>query len=558
MAGRADDALIAALLAAVLVGAAQLLGWRGVDVAAQVYRVDAFRHSGFTLWDFQWYGGHWTLNYSVIYPPLAAGLSVPGLTVLSAGLAALAFDRLVRPHFPAGGRAASLVFAAGTLVPAAIGQLPFLAGAALGLTALWVASRRAYAPAALLAGAAALTSPLAGAFVALAAAAWAIRDWRDTDLEGFPVGAASLGTAAAGPVIALAVLFPGQGSMPYPFVDYLWELTIAVALWALAGRGEPAIRAGCVLFAALATFSVAVPTPLGGNVGRLEDIVALPLCVGAIWARRRVLLAAAAVVPLVLSQWGPAWSAVAGASSQASTGRAFFAPLDGELARLAGSGPAGRVEVVPTEYHWEAAYVAPVMPLARGWERQLDVADNPLFYETDALTATAYRAWLLDNGVRFVALPAAPLDMAGRAEALLVSSGTVPGLVPVWHSRSWRLFSVDGSTGIVSSPARLVSVGDGKLVVRTGAPGAVLIRVRFSPDWTIDGAGCLTRTDQSWIMVTVPRAEQFSLELSLFGSGSSSCSQRLEASAPRAPVTARTASAGPSTHMLKRTNGALR
>ncbi len=101
--------------------------------------------------------------------------------------------------------------------------------------------------------------------------------------------------------------------------------------------------------------------------------------------------------------------------------------------------------MVPTEYHWEAAYVAPVMPLARGWERQLDVADNPIFYRSGALAAGTYRAWLLDDGVTFVALPDAPLDSAGQAEGRLVSSGQVPGLDLIWRSAHWRLYSVAGS-----------------------------------------------------------------------------------------------------------------
>lgn len=59
--------MYAALLAAVLAGACQLFGWAGVDMAAQVHRVNVFRTSGLSLWDFQWYGGHWTLDYSVAY-----------------------------------------------------------------------------------------------------------------------------------------------------------------------------------------------------------------------------------------------------------------------------------------------------------------------------------------------------------------------------------------------------------------------------------------------------------------------------------------------------------
>ena len=40
-----------------------------------------------------------------------------------------------------------------------------------------------------------------------------------------------------------------------------------------------------------------------------------------------------------------------------------------------------RVEIPFTANHWEARWVAPAVPLARGWERQLDGKRNPLFYD---------------------------------------------------------------------------------------------------------------------------------------------------------------------------------
>jgi hypothetical protein len=182
------------------------------------------------------------------------------------------------------------------------------------------------------------------------------------------------------------------------------------------------------------------------------------------------------------------------------------------------------VEVVPTEFHWEAAYVAPVMPMARGWERQLDVANNPLFYQAGQLTAQSYRTWLDNNGVAWVALSDAPLDGAGVAESKLVLSGTVPGLDEVWHSAHWKLYSVAGGNAIVQGPAWLVSeTGDGLVLQSTGA-GDVLIRVHYSPDWTLaSGEGCLAEAAGSWIGVSVPGPEQFSLGLSLFGADSEDC-----------------------------------
>ena len=504
--------MIAGLVAAVVVGLAELTGRRGVDLAATVYRVEQFRQHGFALWDFAWYGGHWTLGYSVVYPPLAAAAGVGGLAVLSAVGAAVAFDRLVRPRLGPGGWPASIVFALGTVVAASIGQMPFLTGEAFGMAALWAIDRRRWWAAVGLALLSTLSSPLSGAFVALAAAAWALHDrsaWRQRLV---PAGAVV--AVALIPTGLTAVLFPGQGNMPYPFMDYVWEVVVALAIAALAWRSLPAVRTGALFVVASATFAEAVPSALGGNVGRIEDVAALPLAVGLAWTGIRLLLPVL-VVPLALSQWGPAWGALTSIPGAPSASRAFFAPLDRVLARDGATGPPGRVEVVPTAYHWEAAYVAPTMPLARGWERQLDEADNPLFYG-GRLTPSTYRDWLLDNGVRFVALPAAPLDMAGTAEGALISSGRVPGLRPVWISPDWRLYAVAGSPGITSGPGRLVSTGDGRVVVDATGPGRVTLRIRYSRQWALTGgSGCVTRADGSWMSLQVPRAEQLTLSLSI-------------------------------------------
>jgi hypothetical protein len=230
-----------------------------------------------------------------------------------------------------------------------------------------------------------------------------------------------------------------------------------------------------------------------------------------------------AAVPLTLSQWAPAWGALTTIPAAPSASRAYFTPLDRVLAERAARGPAGRVEVVPTAYHWESAYVAPTMPLARGWERQLDEADNPLFYG-GRLDPATYRAWLLDNGVRFVALPSAPLDMAGHTEAALVESGRVPGLHLVWSSADWRLYAVAGSPGITSGPARLVGASGGRVVLQARAPGRVVLRVRYTPDWTISaGAACVGPGPGRWLAVQVRRPGPVVLTLSVLGRAGPAC-----------------------------------
>src|SRR5436309_2209370 len=108
--GRFVPSLIAAALALVAVA----MGWRGMDLPAQIYRVGLFHRSGLVLWDSQWYGGHWTLNYSVIFPPVAGVLGMQVTEVLTAAGAAWAFDRLVVGHFGRSARVGSVLFAAGT------------------------------------------------------------------------------------------------------------------------------------------------------------------------------------------------------------------------------------------------------------------------------------------------------------------------------------------------------------------------------------------------------------------------------------------------------------
>ena len=62
-----------------------------------------------------------------------------------------------------------------------------------------------------------------------------------------------------------------------------------------------------------------------------------------------------------------------------STSADYYEPLLGFLDDVGAED--GRIEVVPTARHWEAAYVAATFPIARGWERQLDIRFNALFYD---------------------------------------------------------------------------------------------------------------------------------------------------------------------------------
>jgi hypothetical protein len=447
----------------------------------------------------------------VLFPAVGAGLGITATEVVSAAVSAWAFDCLVVPRYGRAARLGSLAFAVGTVVQVAIGRAPFLLGQALGLAALVALQRRGRswgALAATLALACTLASPLAGLFVALVAFAWLV-----AELPAWRWSLAATAVAAAGPIAVLELLFPGQGRMPFAVLDLFGTLVPLAAIALLLDRRDRVLRLGVVLYGALTIASYLIPTALGVNVTRLATSVGLGfvICLPTRSRRARLLLVAALVV-LFLGQWMPARGPLLGWRNPATTA-AYFRPLLGYL--VSHDHPLARVEVVPLSTHWESDYVALRLPLARGWERQLDTADNPIFYRPRPLTASSYRAWLERNGVRYVALADAPLDYSGVAEARLVRHG-VGGLRLVWTSSDWRVYELTGAGGIVSGPGVLVSERGATLVVDATRRGKLLVRVRYTPDWHVQsGRASLRESAGGWLALSARRAGRIILEVGL-------------------------------------------
>src|SRR3984957_4537750 len=136
----ARSRLTAPLLAAGLALVAVLTGARGAALAAAPYRVELFARSGLTLWDSQWYGGHWTFDYSVLFAPIGWLAGIPLMEIVCVAVAAWAFDRLGVAVFGSAGRPAAVAFAIVAVVQVATGQKPYLLGETLALVAL-VAAR---------------------------------------------------------------------------------------------------------------------------------------------------------------------------------------------------------------------------------------------------------------------------------------------------------------------------------------------------------------------------------------------------------------------------------
>jgi hypothetical protein len=169
--------------------------------------------------------------------------------------------------------------------------------------------------------------------------------------------------------------------------------------------------------------------------------------------------------------------------------------------------PLGRVEVPATRNHWEAAYVAPRFPLARGWERQLDVRYDSLFYGPH-LTAASYYAWLRRSSVRYVAVPDAPLDPSAKPEVALIDQHP-RYLRPVFRSAHWRVFAVERPLPLAAGAGRVVALTPSSFVLAATRAGNVTVRVHYTPLWhLVAGTGCISATSGGWTRVLVPHPER--------------------------------------------------
>lgn len=284
-----------------------------------------------------------------------------------------------------------------------------------------------------------------------------------------PRSCLALALAALAPVVVLSLAYPNGGYEPFaagafwPALGGVVLIALLLPRGSLSERGLRTVHAGAALYALALVAAYAIHTPMGGNAARLGALLAAPLLAGVLWpGHRRALLLLA--VPLLYWQLVTPIRDYAALAGDPSTSAAYYAPLLSELRQLEGDeavrggrrrfeqgahdrvaqGGGAIVEVPLTKAHWEAAYLAghDGVRLARGWERQLDTWYAALFYRP-SLPPAAYRAWLRENRVTYVALPDAPLDRAGRLEGALVARG-LPYLRELWRSRHWRLYRFMG------------------------------------------------------------------------------------------------------------------
>ncbi|WP_433893386.1 hypothetical protein [Streptomyces sp. CA-111067] len=467
----------------------------GGDLAAQDAWAEFVGHHPGSAYNLSWYGGLHTAGYSLVSPYLMAWFGVRTVSVLSglAGswLAAALFVRsgMHRPLWPA-------LFASLALwCNVASGRTTFALGVALGLGAVLVVTGPNRRPllAVTLSALATAGSPVAGLFLGVAGAglmlARHVRDGVALALPPFLV------------VAATVVFFPSSGQQPMSF-GRIWPPVMCCAAVVLcAPLAWRTLRFGAVVYAVGVVLTFLVPSPIGTNVERLAELVGPAVLVACLLAPGRYRLQRLALVAaLAVSVNWLAQKTVddLNVSTDVPSWAAHSQGVVTEL-RVLGADKA-RVEVVPVRDHREATLLAPYVNMARGWNRQIDMKRGRLFYD-GTFSAASYRAWLDSRAVGFVVLSSGKPDDHAGEEAALVNHPP-SWLTPVWRDANWRIYRVHDPQPLVSGDGTVISSDSASLVVRVSGPGAVIVRIAYSP-WLHATGACL-RPAGDWAQLIVP------------------------------------------------------
>jgi hypothetical protein len=507
------EALRAMALAAVPAALLILLTPTGGDAAAHLYRTLLVRE-GVYVWDNLWFAGQYPLaSYSLLYYLPAALVGNVPLVFCSVLISAALFASIsIREWGDAAlwpARAFSLL-AAGPLFTGTYSY-------ALGLAAMLAALRALQARRAWLGVAfAALTlgfSPLAFIFLCLVLLAVLIARRRvNVSLLAVGGGLAVLVAAQA----ASFWLFPSEGEYPFRVIELVSVLGVSAlgAFLALRARGGNILAALFSLwgFASLVVF--VVPEPIGENFTRLRAFVFPVMLLTALLARFQPRVLAVAALTAALAYNVVPYAKAFPERTSRPAGEAFWAPALNFL--HAHSTPDFRVEVVPTYDHWEAYWLPRAgFALARGWYRQLDIAQNPVLYKKP-LSASAYRSWLRRMGVKYVLLPETRLGKKGADwEAQLLGSRRL-GLTEVFRSVDWRIFKVPNPMKILTGPAAasLETFAHKRIAGEAAARGTYRLRVRHMPHWEVRrGRVCVAQAADGMTLLHVYKPGPFTLAL---------------------------------------------
>jgi hypothetical protein len=483
------------------------------DLAAQVFRTELFESAGLAIWNGSWYGGHYTLTYSLLFPPLASLLGPQVVGLLAVVASSYLFDRLVRDRWGVEARWATLWFGAGVVTLLADGQLTFALGVAFGLATLRCLQTGRTSLALLAAAACPLASPVAGAFLAGVLVVGAIEPGRRASRLALGAGAISLTL-----VLAPNIAFPEAGHFPFVFSSY-----VAIPLWCAGAliltqgvrHEERQLRRVLIAYALGSTLIWLVPNAMGGNAVRLGALFGGPVLAAVLLSRRPrptvptwffAPLLVLAILGSLYWQLTASVTQIARSVGDPSTSAAYFHPAAHWLRTQGADG--ARIEVPPTANHWESAFLASKFDMARGWLRQLDTTREDLFYDEKKLNEASYGNWLRTNAISYVALPDAPLDYSSVAERRLILSD--PSYLTLrFRSEHWRIYEVRDPKPLVApldgAAAETLWFGRQGFALDVKRPGEFFVRVNFTPYWSIArGYGCIIRRGD-W---TVARANR--------------------------------------------------
>jgi hypothetical protein len=483
---RRSPGTVAAGSIALLFGAAYLLAApMGRDLSSQLAHARLAQLHWPELLNLHWYSGFNPLGYSVLSPPVTALLGVRFSTAFAYVASVVLFAALLQRTGVARAVAGALTGAmclTGNLV---VTRTTFALALAVALGALLALVSGRIRISSILSVLAALTSPVAGLFLGVAGGA--------LFLSGQRRKVVVLGLSGMVPTVAIGLAFGNGGYQTFGTRQALLGFLGCLAVAGLCWR-RPVIRWGGLLSAGLVAAAYAIETPVGTTATRLPELFAAPILVAVSAVPLTVIIAAAASVALVLP-----YSSITEVEERGDPALSaeFYAPL---LEQLDSRGATGPIEVVPTQRRGEAAIVAPVVPIARGWSRPLDTGRHPIFYD-GSLNADSYRQWLDDNAISHVALSNGPYDWAAPDEAALVRGG-LPYLQELWSNPTWTLYAVKNPRPVISPPGRVIGRDGASLTVSLPEAGEYVVRVHWSR-FLSTSTGCVQPAEGGWTTLVV-------------------------------------------------------
>ncbi|MET7287907.1 MFS transporter [Streptomyces sp. NPDC005573] len=456
----------------------------GGDLAAQDAWAEFVGRHPDSAYNLAWYGGMHPVSYSVVSPYLMSVLGVRTTMMIagtiSAGLLTLIMlrSRVVRNPL-----CASLAGVFALLCNAVSGRVTFGLGTmfALGSVAAvfcwphkWRFKRWAKAlTAAPLAALATMSSPVAGLFVGLVAAALFLQKRRP--------GAWALGLAPSAVVAVSAWLFPFSGTQPMTFGSVVMPLLYGLLCLFLVPKEWVTVRLTAGVYSLSVVLVWLISSQIGSNISRLPMLFAGAALVAALpfTVPRSRKWYATVLACLGFAGWigFKTVDDIVHTTPAASWAREL-APL---VHQLQGFGAErGRVEVIPARSHREASALAPYVNLARGWNRQADMERNQLFYD-DTLNSANYHEWLRRWAVHYVVLPKDDPDgSGGERERALVQRG-MPYLKQVWGDADWQLFQVTDPVPLAEPNTVVDRAEQGEMTLEVGKAGRIVIKIPYSP-----------------------------------------------------------------------------